>query len=269
MKKKRKNKKNKNKKIILFIVIGLILLITLFISYKVFIINKYNLEQLETKSYDKFLDAYNKKETYTTSAVEVKESDYLTYENIKIKNVYKGYTKENVTQYGGGVTYKKYNSKKEVTDTFKISIMEDSYIDWFEEDDKNFYGSIENDGVSIPLETDVDDYLEDNYVYSDNDLFKFLNKTRNYKPNIFTPGEKIRSNYAMHLMASITMPAIDKFVTINGIHNGYMLVINDIKEVHIKKGEFTYNFLFTNKTEEEVLSLLNTLVIEQKRAYFK
>ena len=48
-----------------------------------------------------------------------------------------------------------------------------------------------------------------------------------------------------------------------------MLVINDIKEVHIKKGEFTYNFLFTNKTEEEVLSLLNTLVIEQKRVYFK
>ena len=65
MKKKRKNKKNKNKKIILFIVIGLILLITLFISYKVFIINKYNLEQLETKSYDKFLEAYNKKEIYS------------------------------------------------------------------------------------------------------------------------------------------------------------------------------------------------------------
>ena len=268
MKKKRKNKKNKNKMIILFIVIGLILLVTLFISYKVFIIDKYNLEQLETKSYDMFLEAYNKKETYTTSAVEVKEKDYLTYENIKIKNVYKGYKKENITTYGGGVTYKKYNSKGEVTDSLRISITEDSYIDWFEEDDKNFYGSIENDGVSIPLETDVDDYLEDNYVYSDNDLFKFLNKTRNYKPNVFTSGEKIRSNYAMHLMASITMPAIDKFITINGIHNGYMMVIKDYKEVHIKKGDLTYNLIFTNKTEEEVLSLLDTLVIE-KRVYFK
>ena len=102
------------------------------------------------------------------------------------------------------------------------------------------------------------------YKNQSDQIPNLLNKTRNYKPNVFTSGEKIRSNYAMHLMASITMPAIDKFITINGIHNGYMMVIKDYKEVHIKKGDLTYNLIFTNKTEEEVLSLLNTLVIEKK-----
>lgn len=261
-KRKRRKKKQKNKLQLAIIISVIVILITIFICYKVFLINKYDVAKLETTNYDKFLRTYNSREKVKVELAPVENNDYLVYENLKIKNEYKDYKINETNNIDNLIIYEKYDSNNTKVDVLQIYITEESYIDWFKTDEKNFYVSIEDDGNEIPLEAEISDYLEKNKVTEDKELFQLLSNTRNYTPNIFTSSEKIKDHYGTHLMASIAMPAIDKYIEFNGDYEGYILIINNIKEVHIIKDKKTYTLTFTTKTEEEVLNLINTLIIE-------
>lgn len=261
-KRKRRKKKQQNKLRIAIIISVIVILLTTFICYKAFLINKYDVAQLETTNYDKFLRSYNAREKEVIQWQTVDNNEYLVYENLKIKNIYKDYKINESSNIDNLIIYEKYDSSNTKTDTLQIYISEESYIDWFSTDDKNFYISIEEDGKQLPLEAEINDYLEKNKITDDESLFKLLSNTRNYTPNIFTSTSKIKDHYGTHLMASITMPAIDKFIELNGDYDGYILIINNIKEVHIIKDGKTYSLTFTNKTEEEILDLISTIVIE-------
>lgn len=261
-KRKRRKKKQKQKLRIAIIISLVIVLITTFVCYKVFIINKYDVSKLETTNYDKFIRAYNSREKEKTEIKAVDNNDYLTFENIKIKNIYKDYKIKEANQIANSVIYEKFDSNNNRVDALQIYITSESYIDWFSSNDKNFYVSIEDDGEDLPLESEIDDYLDKNKVTDDKSLFKLLSDTRNYSPNIFDSTAKIKDHYGTHLVASIAMPAIDKYIELNGEHEGYILVINNIKEVHIIKDKKTYSLTFINKQEEEVLDIINTIIIE-------
>lgn len=265
MQKKKKNKKNsdsKKKLVITLLASLLIILMTLYISFKIFILNKYDVEKLENTSYDKFLKSYENKETLITKTKVVDNNDYLTYKNIKIKNNYKDYEKEELKTYGESIVYKKKDSSGNTIDFLQITISDESYIDWFSSKEKNFYTAIPKDGKEMPLVSNISDYLRENKINSDLDLFKLLSKTRNYKPNIFTSINKIKSNYGTHLIGSIIMSATDRFIVLSGDHIGYIQVMGNIEQVNIIKDNYTYCFLFSKKEDREILEVINSLIIE-------
>lgn len=261
-KRKRKKKSHKNKLFIAIVISVILILITTFVCYKIFLLDKYDVKKLETTNYDNFLKAYNERENITVNHIAVENNDYLIYKNIKIKNVYQDYSIDEELSFESMVTYKKKDASGETIDSIRLSITEESYIDWFAAKEKNFFMSIESDGTSMPLEADITDYLSKNEVDEDLSLFKLLNNTRDFKPNIFTSSKKIKDNYGSHLIASIALPTIDKFIILTGEHNGYIMATENYKEVHIFKDNYAYNLMFTSKTESEILELLNTLIIE-------
>lgn len=263
MKNKRKRKKNNNRKIIIAIVTAVIIvLITLFISYKTFILNKYDVSKLNLDNYDGFLDGYKNQSKLTIENVPLTESEYLTYLNIKVKNIY-GSSVE--TDYTNGliptVIYRKKDPSGNIIDSFSITI-NDTYLEVFSSNEKQFITSINSDGESTPLEADIDDYLDKNNIKNDQDLFKFLSETRDYVPNIFTSTKKIKEHYGLHLVASITMPKIDSITFLSGEYQGYIFNINNHKQITIEKNDEQYVFLLKDKKDEEILEFLNSIVIE-------
>ena len=265
MKNKRKRKKNNNKKLIIAIVIAVIIvLITLFISYKVFILNKYDVSKLNLDNYDKFLEGYKNQNKLTVDHVALNESEYLTYLNIKEKNIY-GPSVE--TDYTNGLTpiviYRKKDATGNVIDSMSIAIR-DNYKDIFSSDEKQFITSINSEGESTPLEADIDDYLKENNIKNDQDLFKFLSETRDFVPNIFTSIKKIKEHYGLHLVASITMPKIDSITFLSGEYQGYIFNINNYKQITIEKNDEQYVILLKDKTDDEILDFLNSIVILEK-----
>lgn len=265
MKNKRKRKKNNHKKIIITIIIAVIIvLITLFVSYKTFILNKYDVSKLNLDNYDKFLEGYKNQTELTIDNVSLTESEYLTYLNIKVKNILGNSVEEdytnNLTQT---VIYKKKDETGNVIDSMSITIM-DNYKEIFSSDEKQFITSINSEGESTPLEADIDDYLEENNIKNDQDLFKFLSETRDYVPNIFTSTKKIKEHYGLHLVASITMPKIDSITFLSGEYQGYIFNINNYKQIAIEKNNEQYVVLLKDKTDEEILQFLNSIVILDK-----
>lgn len=252
-----KRKNNKTKVMILVLVT-----ICIFLSYKGYILNEYNTNKLNTETYDNFLQGYKIQKTITVERTDLNENEYLSFENVKVKNILGTYTeKEQISKYIKHAIYKKKSKNGETADYIQISIA-DPYIEWFKSTEKNFYVSIDKEGESISLEADIEDYLEENNITTDLELFKFLSDTRSYKPNIFTNTEKIKDHYGTQLVASIAMPKIDSFTIIEGVYNGYILNINNIKEINVIHNNERYTFMLYNKTEEETLDFLNTLVID-------
>ena len=266
MKNKRKRNKNKKKKLIITIVIAVIIvLITLFISYKVFILNKYDVSKLNLDNYDKFLEGYKNQNKLTVDHVTLNESEYLTYLNIKVKNIY-GPSVE--TDYTNGLTptviYRQKDATGNVIDSFTVTIT-DTYLEIFSSNEKQFITSIDEEGESTPLEADIDDYLEENNIKNDQDLFKFLSETRDFVPNIFTSTKKIKEHYGLQLVASITMPKVDSITFLSGEYQGYIFNINNYKQITIEKNDEQYTFLLKDKTNDEILDFLNSIVILEKK----
>lgn len=263
MKNKRKRKKKTNKKINVIGIISIILILVLlcFIGYKINILNKYDIEKLNLDNYDEFLNAYNSKSELTIDHVTLNENEYLTYLNVKVKNILGDGVEENyLNNTSPQVYFNKKDASGNIVDTISISII-DSYITIFTAEDKNFMTTTDSAEDDIPLEAEITDYLTENNITNDLELIKFLSETRNYKPNIFTSTNKIKNHYGTHLMASITMPKIDSFTVLNGQYQGYIYSINNYQQISIEKDNEQYIFLLKDKTSEETLEFLNSIVI--------
>lgn len=261
---KKNRKKTKNKLLISIIVAIIIILITIFVAYKIFLLNKYDISNLNLENYDAFLEGYKNQSELTIDNVPLSDSEYLTYQNVKVKNIYGSAVEEDyLNDFYQNVIYKKKDASGNVIDSFSIAI-NDTYLEIFSSDEKQFFTSIDSEGESTPLEADIDDYLEDNNIKNDQDLFKFLSETRNYVPNIFTSTKKIKEHYGLHLVASIVMPKIDGITNLTGEYQGYIFNINNQKQITIEKNDEQYVFLLKDKTDEEILEFLNSIVITEK-----
>lgn len=264
MKNKRKRKKKTNKKsliIAIIIILIILLLIIPYVAYKSYLLNKYDVSKLNLETYDEFLEGYKNKSELTVDNIILTENEYLTYQNIKVKNILGTSVEEDYTNdLSKLVIFKTKDASGNVIDSLSISII-DTYLEIFSSSEKQFMTTIDSDGESTPLEADISDYLNKNNIQNDQDLFKFLSETRDYVPNIFTSTSKIKDHYGTHLMASIVLPKIDSFTVLNGEYQGYIFNIDEYQQIAIEKNNEQYVFLIKDKTPEETLAFLNSIVI--------
>jgi hypothetical protein len=248
------------KKSIILIVVGILLVLGAYFGYKGFNLYYYNINNITTENYQKFIDGLKITNNITINSEKLNDSQYLTFKNIKVKNEFSNFQKLDNQYSEDTIKYVLYDENDKIKASFWMSTTS-SYVDIFKTN-KTLFGT-EDERIT---NTDLSDFLEKNNINDDIELFQYLEKNKDVKNNIFTSVKQMKENYTIQFMASVVMPKIEGITLIDGDYKGYILnVSEDIKEVSILKNNERYVFLFLKLdyfTDEYIQKFLNTIVID-------
>ena len=232
------------------VLIGILVVLILgYIGFKSVCLYYYNPKQINKEDFEKLKNGLVFKEDVVIKTNK-DVTDYLVKDNIKIRNDFKDFTlKEN--------WYVLNDSKV----AFAINGPTETYLDYLKAEDVNVYNaSLKNTKVD-----DRNQFLKSNNIENDIDFFKYMNKQEFPVFNILTPVNKMQSIYSVYLMFNIMIPSINYINEIKGDYEGYILNLDNIKEVSILKDNKRYIFTFVGNdyfTVDYIKELLNTIVIE-------
>ena len=191
----------------------------------------------------------------------ISEDLYLKEQNIKIRNDFEDYKKEDVDGY---YKFTKYYSEENNQIFYMIKLPQ--YIDMFSSNDLTFYS---NTTTNINIKEKFE-YADRKYFLLRNDInddLDFLEYIRNHyfsKNSIFMSNRAILENYAFNLFVSITIPEVESVTIISGDYNGYIFNCNNVRELHIIRDDKNYVFVLKGeqfKNNEYIADLFSTLEI--------
>ncbi len=227
----------KIKKIIIFIS----LLILIYLGFKFYCYKKY-----ESSS---FLELSNVKINgkMIINHVDLSDSEYITFRNLKFKNIFDGYEKLN-----------------EETDTYKMIFKgENGNID------RAIFIGIDNQYVYIINNNKEYKTLSKNVIKKENikddfDFLKYMEKHNDDEVKFFMTTRRQKQIYSVNEFKSSMLPSIEFAKEVDGDFRGYIFKTNkDIIEVNILKDNKKYYFTFLgNYTDNFVNDFMNTVVIE-------
>ncbi len=232
------------------VLIGILLVLILgYISFKTVCLYYYNPKQINKNDFEKLKNGLVFKDNIIIKTNK-DVTDYLEKDNIKIRNDFKDFTlKEN--------WYVLNNSKV----AFALNGATETYLDYLKAQDVNVYNaSLKNTKVNDRIQ-----FLKENNLNNDIDFFKYMHKQDFPTFNILTSVNKMKSIYSVYLMFNIMIPSINYINEIKGDYHGYILNLDNIKEVSILKNNKRYILTFIGNdyfTLNYVKELLNTIVIE-------
>lgn len=230
----------------------LVILILGYIGFKCFCLYYYNPKQINKDDFEKLKSGLVFKEDVVINTKSVTE--YLEKDNIKIRNDFQDFTlKEN--------WYVLNDSNKDNKVAFTMNGPTETYLDYLKAEDITVYnGSLKNTKVKDRIR-----FLENNNIKNDIDFFKFMSKQEYPTFNILTSVKEMKSVYSTYLMFNIMIPSVNYINEIKGDYIGYILNLNNIKEVSILKNKKRYILTFLGNdyfTDDYVRELLNTIIIE-------
>lgn len=244
------------KKKVIFISL-FILLICCYFGYKGFNLYYYDINNM-TDEYEDYIKGLTIKDTITLKQQPL--DNYIEFNGIKVKNEFEDFEKLGAPQSTeDSVKYVLYDKKRKVVASFWISTA-DTYVNILKSD-KTLFGT----GDKRVTNDNLTDLLEKNKINNDIELFKYLEKQKNTKNNIFTSVRKMKENYTLHFMVAVMLPSMDNISLIDGDYNGYIFNLkNNMKEVNILKNGKRYVFMFMNTdyfTDEYIEEILNSIEI--------
>ncbi len=248
------------KKKSILIISFIIILIIVYFSYKGFNLYYYNVNNITTQDSKNNVEQFNISNTITIKHSSVEVNEYFEYQNMKIRNDFKDYSRldQNIENSSPKLILK--NQDNNTTKSFWMGIA-DTYVDMLKAD-KTLFGI----GDKRISNIDFSNVLKNNNINNDIDLFNYLSKQKDIKSNIFTSVKEMKENYTIQFMISVIMPTVDSITLINGDYDGYIFNIkNGMKEVNIIKDNKRYVFMFIDETDlndEYLKDILSTIVIE-------
>lgn len=245
---KRKKKEHRKKS---FIITSIILLLFFTFGYKVFNLIFYNTNVIDKEEYLELIEGFQVKDVEEINLKRLDDSLYITYKDIKIKNIFEGYDYKEEEMYS-------YYLNKDKNKYFSVTLT-DRYVDYINKEMDVFgissviYNSIDKTNIISAIDTDLE-------------LFEYFYENRNRSVNIFSSIKEIKKNYYVKTLSHTILPKIDYITELKGDLNGYILNISkdinkNIREVSINQNDKRYVLLFMGFTKEEILDVLNTLVI--------
>lgn len=239
----------------LYIVVGILLFLGVFyFSYKGVILYLYT---IDTDLYHDVVDGLNVKNTMTVKKHPLKEGEYLTFQDIKIKNDFQDFVILDSDHSDSFVKYVLYDENHSVKASFWIGL-DEMYLTYLKKDPSLFA----SDNL-IPTNINLDPFLEKKLINTDLELFTYLRKQDKVKFNVFTSAKEIKENYTVQLVSSIMLPAADSLTIIDGDYKGYIFNMkSSVREVSLLKNQKRYVLTFLNTeyfTEEYIAQLLNTV----------
>lgn len=252
----------KNKLWIIIVAILLLVLIGGYLGYKIYYANYYDLSHIQDfeKSKENFVI---NDETITIKTTKLPEEEYLVFKDIKLRNDFKNW------------------EIKSSSDSMNIRPSED-FI-WYSLKDTGAIGIAKGDTIMqtfgtgdmlssderVNQSSDLTKFYKENNITNDIELFKYLEKTKNDKNNIFDSVNDMKKFYDVHSLVRGTYIRVEGITLINGDYEGYCVNHNFdtayIVECNILKDNKRYTLTFNNSkyfTNEMIKDLLNTLVIE-------
>ena len=224
--------KNKKWSIIIFIV----LLIVIFVGYKYYCFLKYD------ESVNNEISEIKFKGIMTINHVNLEESEYMTFENLKFKNIFDGFERFN-----------------EEADTFKMVVSNNRDKAVFIGHEDQFIYLLKNQ-----YDKALANKLESENVKDDLDFLKYMEKHNNDDVKFFMTIRKQKEIYTLNLFKINMLPSLLYVKEINGDYRGYLFKSNrNITEVSILDG-FNKRYYFTfigNYSEEFINEFMNSVII--------
>ena len=220
------------------IIIFSLLVIAIYVGVKVYCYNKYS------HSKESEIPSITITGKMTVNHVDLDENDYITFNNIKFKDIFEGYEKEIDDNI-----YKIILKDKDGQIQKAVLIgTEDQFVDIIRdyEDFKELYNSVKKENINNDIE-----------------LLKYMEKHNNDKVKFFMTIKKQKQIYSINEFKEMMLPTIEYVKEIDGYYTGYLFKTNkNIFDVNILK-EKNYYFSFIGDYDEEFVNeFINTVIIK-------
>lgn len=243
------------------IIITISIVIIYFLIYKEIMLISYTQKPDITSYAQGILENYKNPDTIN---IEYKEAtDYVEHKNIKIENKFQLFEKvesdSTSIQY---VTYENGNIKQLFTMGDALT-----YVEIYAQGYDTYNTNVTDASAVLGKTTLYDEektynYLKENKVTNDNELFTFIIKNFDNKNNILTSNSQMKENHYIKEYVVNIMPRVKDYHILTGSVEGFMFeLINGGFEIHI--GE--YAIVVTGYTKEEVIELIRTIKINEEK----
>ena len=255
----KKIRKSRVKTIIVTILIIMFAFSISFVFTKLYLLKKYEVKDYKNEKYQNIINSLNKQDTLTIYKKTISEDDYLSFQNIRIRNDFSEYTNEMDNTGYASSTYNLYKDSKLLA-MFSISTFE-TYIELF----KNNILFSSNEDMKNQFKKADRGYMLLKYDINDDiDLLNYLKDNYYQNSNIFSSVRDIKESAALKVFANTITPNVESLTIINGDYHGYIFNCkNNLKEVNIIRNNKRYVFIFggTLANDEYIKDLLSTLEI--------
>ncbi len=245
-----------NKKHIILVIVSIILVIGIYFGYKGFCLYLYSTNAYS--DYEELINGLTIKDTITIKTQNT--TDYLTFGDIKIRNDFKKFKKQdNDVKDFDRYTLNTFSSRAITYFGMGTGM---TYVDMLKAD-KTYFS---DNGNSLG-DFDFEKFLKKNNINNDIELFEYLLENKDIKNNIFTSTKKMKESYNIKNFASVALPLLNNITIINGDYVGYIFNTDKYKEVSILKNNIRYIFVFMDTyyfTDDVIKDLLNTVIIENE-----
>ncbi len=237
------------KKNCIIIFIGIIGVLGILLTYKIYAVNKYS-----TKNFKR--PDINIKEPLTISNKKIDDADYFKVDNIMIKNDFKEFrqTSDNDDRIK---TYSLYDENNKLKAGIKF-IEYVTYIEGLKDvsilsGDPNIKGK------------DITSFMKSHEFKNDFEFIKYLSNLKEEKVTIFTSINKMKDNYTAYYLASNLLPK-GNYKEILGDYTGYLIETEyDTVSVNIVNSDKLYIIEFTKLdyfTEDYIKELISTIKVQ-------
>lgn len=227
----------KSKKKIILIVLLLVLAIVYFGS-KMILIHRI---PKTTDSIKEAFNAFENPETITIFETPEPIEDYLTYEDMKIRNDFEPfeYEGQDSPMYTIKNTNIRVSFSKEAKDSFVTYVKENAQV------------------PNLPFDIEKD--LEKNNIKTDYELYKYVVENLNKKVHIFNSFHTIKKVHTLY-NAAASITNVQKVVLISGDYEGYILETNGDRTAHIDHNNENYVLhIWSNSIDEELYEFISTI----------
>ncbi|MBR4178761.1 MAG: hypothetical protein IKR57_05400 [Bacilli bacterium] len=226
-----------NSKIIKIIIFSL-LIIVVYIGFKYYCYLKY-------KSSDN-LELSNVKINGNMTINHTELDEYVTFNNLKFKNVFDGYERFNEESNAYKMVLKNENGENNKA----VFIGNDNQYLYIINNNKEY--------------KDLSSIIKKENINDDVDLIKYMEKHNDDKVKFFMTTKKQKQIYFINEFKLLMLPSIEYVKLVDGYYRGYIFKTNkDITDVNIIKDNKKYYFTFIGDyTEEFIHDFMNTIVIE-------
>ena len=246
------------KKIIIFIVFIIVIILGLFVGNQLLNFSKYN--YAATDHYKKFMNGLENIKTVNLKKQVLSENEYYRFGNIKMKNDFQNFKKENFDDKTGFDTD---NFEKLILSDKNGKTLASVWIGTNGSRVKNLinYSDSYYKENSIVTKNDIINFFRENNINNDIDLFKFLKTQKDIHINIFNNIHTMKNNYIIKFIIS-ELPTFDSLTLMD---DGYIINDDKVNEINFIKGNTNYfitvyNFgYFPNNYIDD---FIKTIVIE-------
>lgn len=233
---KRSKYKREMKKIIIFC----ILVITIYIGFKFYCYNVYGPE----KSLE--IPSIKINGNMTINHIDLNEDEYITFSNMKFKNVFEGYEKLN-----------------EESDTYKMTFTNEKgeRKAIFIGSDNQYVYMINNSEEYKSLSNSI---IKKENIKDDVEFLEYLEKHNDDKVKFFMTTRRQKQIHYVNEFKTSVLPSIEYVKEIDGYYRGYIYkTAKNIYEVNILNGDKKYYFTFIGEyTEKFINDFMNSVIIK-------